>query len=141
MKYLLDTNIVVHFLRGAYHLDEKVREAGLENCFVSEITLLELEYGIENSDPSWQDRQRQSVNNFTQAFEDRILLIRSAKVFSIYAKNRVRLRKLGTPISDFDLLIGSTSIAHDLIMVSENVSELSRIENIKLENWVVRPKK
>lgn len=42
MKYLLDTNIVVHFLRGAFNLDEQVRKAGLENCFISEITLLEL---------------------------------------------------------------------------------------------------
>jgi tRNA(fMet)-specific endonuclease VapC len=56
VKYLLDTNIVVHFLRGAYHLDDKMRAVGIQNCFVSEITLLELEYGVANSAPAWQDR-------------------------------------------------------------------------------------
>lgn len=107
MKYLPDTNIVAHFLRGAFQLDSKIREAGIENCFVSEITLLELEYGVENSAPEWQERQRLALANFTEAFEGRILPIRSA--FKVYAQNRVQLRKTGTPISDFDLLIGSTS--------------------------------
>ena len=41
-------------------------------------------------------------------------------------------------ISDFDLLVGTSSIVHDLIMVSENLKEFNRIKNIKLENWVKR---
>ncbi len=139
MKYLLDTNIVAHFLRGAYQLDTKIREVGIENCFISEITIAELEYGVENSAPEWQERQRLALIKFAEAFEGRILPIRP--VFQVYARNRVRLRKAGTPISDFDLLIGSTVVFHNYSMVSENISELSRIEGIVLENWVVRSKK
>lgn len=138
MKYLLDTNIVAFFLRGAYLLDAKIREVGIANCFVSEITLLELEYGVANSAPEWKNRNQESLDNFSGAFEGRVLPIRNA--FKLYAKNRVRLRKAGTPISDFDLLIGSTSVVNGLIMVSENVSELSRIEGIRLENWIFRQK-
>jgi tRNA(fMet)-specific endonuclease VapC len=41
-------------------------------------------------------------------------------------------------ISDFDLLIGSTGIANDLIVVTENTLEFERILNIKIENWVKR---
>jgi len=41
-------------------------------------------------------------------------------------------------ISDFDLLIGSTAIANDLIMVTENVKEFERISSIIIENWVQR---
>lgn len=41
-------------------------------------------------------------------------------------------------ISDFDLLIGSTAIEKDLIMVTENVKEFERITNIKIENWIDR---
>jgi len=42
MQYLLDTNICVFFLRGKLNLDEIIREKGRENCFISEITVLEL---------------------------------------------------------------------------------------------------
>lgn len=69
MKYLLDTNIVAHFLRGAYQLDTKIREVGIENCFISEITIAELEYGVENSAPEWQERQRLALIKFSEAFE------------------------------------------------------------------------
>ncbi len=41
-------------------------------------------------------------------------------------------------ISDFDLLIGSTAIANELIMVTENVKEFNRISGIYIENWVKR---
>ncbi len=41
-------------------------------------------------------------------------------------------------ISDFDLLIGSTAIANELIMITENIKEFERISNIEIENWVKR---
>jgi tRNA(fMet)-specific endonuclease VapC len=50
----------------------------------------------------------------------------------------IRLRKKGTMISDFDLFIGSTAIANELIMVTENVKEFERISGITIENWVIR---
>ncbi len=41
-------------------------------------------------------------------------------------------------ISDFDLLIGCTAVANNLIMVTENVKEFERISDIKIENWIKR---
>ena len=135
-KYLLDTNICVHFLRGNYNLDFKFEQVQLENCFLCEITLAELEYGVENSATVFQKQQRDSLQKLVTAFADRILPTRDG--FPVYAKNRAKLRKLGTPISDFDLLIGSTAVVNDLVMVTENITEFARIENIQLENWIVR---
>lgn len=44
-KYLLDTNICIFLLRGKYYIDEKIDAVGgLENCFISEITVAELKY-------------------------------------------------------------------------------------------------
>lgn len=135
-KYLLDTNICMHFLRGKFDLDEKIREAGLEHCFLSEITIAELEYGVENCALEYQALQRAALERFAVAFADRILPIRPC--FSLYAKNRARLRQSGMPISDFDLLIGCTALANGLIIVTENTSEFTRIESLLVENWVKR---
>ncbi len=49
MKYLLDTNICIHFFRGKFNLIEKFQEINLEDCAISEITLAELAFGAENS--------------------------------------------------------------------------------------------
>lgn len=49
MRYLFDTNIFVFFLRGKLNLDEIIKQKGRQNCFISEITVLELRYGAEKS--------------------------------------------------------------------------------------------
>ena len=51
-KYLLDTNICIHFLKGEFNLQSKIDEVGFENCFISELTIAELLFGVENSSDS-----------------------------------------------------------------------------------------
>jgi tRNA(fMet)-specific endonuclease VapC len=53
----------------------------------------------------------------------------------IYAKEKARLRKAGTPIDDFDILIGVTSVTHNLIMVTNNTNHFKKINKIQLEDW------
>jgi tRNA(fMet)-specific endonuclease VapC len=36
-------------MKGLYDLRTKMLKAGSENCFISEITLAELKFGVENS--------------------------------------------------------------------------------------------
>ena len=43
-----------------------------------------------------------------------------------YAKEKARLRKKGTPIDDFDLLIGVTAITHNLIMATNNTGHFKK---------------
>lgn len=132
MKYLLDTNICIHLFRGKYNLIEKFEKIDLDDCAISEITLAELIFGAENS-PN-PKKNHKIIDTFSE--QVKILLIYNS--IRIYAKEKVRLRKKGTMISDFDLLIGSTAIANDLIMVTENVKEFNRISEINIENWVNR---
>ncbi len=132
MKYLLDTNICIHFFRGDFNLNEKIEKIGLKNCAISEITLAELVFGAENS--------KYSEKNFSliNSLSEQVAILPILGGILQYGKQKVRLRKAGKMISDFDLLIGTTAIANNLIMVTENTKEFSRIENIKLENWVER---
>jgi tRNA(fMet)-specific endonuclease VapC len=132
MKYLLDTNICIHFFRGAYGLDVKFREVQIHGLAISEITLAELAFGAENS--SNPEKNFSLIDQFVE--QVKVLPIFNA--IAIYAKEKVRLRRLGIMISDFDLLIGATATANELIMVTENRKEFQRIANIQVENWVLR---
>jgi tRNA(fMet)-specific endonuclease VapC len=102
---------------------------GLKNCYISEITIAELKYGAENSD-NYQ-KHIQEVEKIERIFA--IVPIYGA--FDQYAKEKVRLRKEGTLIPDFDLLIGVTSVTDGLVMVTNNEKHLKRISSIQLENW------
>lgn len=132
MKYLLDTNICIHFFKGKYDLIDKLLEIGIENCAISEITLAELIFGAENS--SNPKKNHELIEKLIE--QTTILPIFNA--IYIYGKQKAILRKKGIMISDFDLLIGCTAIENSLVMVTENVNEFSRINGIKIENWISR---
>lgn len=58
-----------------------------------------------------------------------------------YAKEKVRLKRLGKPMHDeFDLLIGVTAVENELMLVTDNTKDFDRIKGIKMENWVKRSK-
>jgi len=48
-QFLLDTNICIYFIKGLYELKSKFEDVGPENCFISEITLAELKFGVAKS--------------------------------------------------------------------------------------------
>lgn len=132
IKYLLDTNICIHFLRGKFNLIDSFNRVGLNNCGISEITYAELIYGAENSlNPA-------KNNQLIDVLSEQLTIPPIFSAIPLYGKEKAKLRKKGTMVSDFDLLIGCTSIKNSLIMVTENTKDFSRIDGISIENWVVR---
>lgn len=133
MGYLLDTSICIFFLRGKLNLDKMVKEAGLENCYISEITVAELRFGAENSDDP------KKSNKAVDIFLNGLTIIPIFGSIKRYAVEKVRLRKLGKPINDeFDLLIGVTAIENQLILVTDNVKDFKLLDGIQMENWFER---
>ena len=133
MKYLLDTNICIHFLRGKFEVDKILKEKGLENCYISEITVLELRYGAENSGD--KIKSHKAVDVFIKG----IVIIPIYGSIKKYAEEKVRLNKIGKPQNDeFDLLIGVTAIENKLTLVTENTKDFINLIGIKTENWINR---
>jgi len=116
-------------MKGLFDLKSKFKEADPDNCFISEITLAELKFGVENSVN--KEKNQKVLDNFLSGV--RVLPIFHCLDF--YAKEKVRLRKAGTPIDDFDLLIGATAITHNLIMVTNNIKDFKKINGIQIEDW------
>jgi tRNA(fMet)-specific endonuclease VapC len=134
-SYLLDTNICAFYLRGRYDIDRHIDRVGWENCFISEITALELKMGAELS------LQRDGVDRSIQLnrFLEDINILPIHDAIDVAAQEKIRLRLAGTPCDDnFDLLIACTAIANDMVCVTDNTKDFFRFENIQLENWVSR---
>lgn len=131
-RYLLDTNICIFYLQDKYDIVNKLEKAGRRYCYISEITIAELLYGATCS--TNPEKHLRETNDFIDKFD--ILHIYPA--LTVFAEAKATLRKQGLMIDDFDLLIGATAIVNDIIMVTENQKHLSRIPDIKIENWVDR---
>ncbi len=130
MDYLLDTNICIHYFKGQFELKNKIEQIGFQKFSISEITLAELIYGAEKSQNKTQNIK--VVENFAEM----ITVIPIFDSIRIYGKEKARLKLKGTIISDLDLFIGATAILHDMILVTRNVGEFERMENIRIENWI-----
>ena len=129
--YLLDTNICIYLLKRRYDIDKKLDSIPDEmRICISEITLAELYYGASKSNN--KQAHLQEVNLIANLFE--VLPIRDC--LELYGDNKTSLEHKGIRIDDFDLLIGSTAIANNLVVVTENIKHLARIPNIIIENWV-----
>lgn len=127
--YLLDSNICIFYLKGRYDLETKIEKIGWVNCFISEITVAELKFGASSSD---NPAKRKPV---IEGFIKKVQILPIFNALDFYADEKARLRKAGNIIDDFDLLIGSTAVFNDLIMVTNNVAHLGRITRIQIEDW------
>lgn len=134
MTFLLDTNIIVFWLKGRYGIAEKVNGVGLENCFISEVTVAELHFGVECSSEDLIQEKRLRLDNLLT----RLQIIPFATAIDVYAREKARLRSNGEIIPDFDLLIGATAVATGMKMVTNNTKHLSRVDGIEIEDWTNR---
>ncbi|MEO6286987.1 MAG: PIN domain-containing protein [Dyadobacter sp.] len=132
--YLLDTNICVHLLKNEYGVKERIAHVGVTSCFLSEITLAELIFGIENSAPDRRKQNFERFKNLHALFDGRILPIGGA--LYEFAQQKATLRRRGRSVMDFDLLIGATAIVDDFVLVTRNISDFTDMEGIELENWI-----
>ena len=128
-KYLIDTNICIFYIKGKFDLIKNFEKVNPDNCFISEITLAELKFGVENSEKN--ETNQKALDYFLTG----VNIVRIFHSLDLYAKEKARLRKSGTPVDDFDLLIGVTSVTHNLTMVTNNTDHFTRIKGIALEDW------
>jgi tRNA(fMet)-specific endonuclease VapC len=88
-----------------------------------------LKFGIECSEQ--KEKNREKVEEFIELFQ----IVPISSCLDLYAKEKARLRKEGNLIDDFDLLIGCSAIANDLVLVTRNEKHFKRLTSIKIKNW------
>jgi tRNA(fMet)-specific endonuclease VapC len=98
MKYLLDTNICIHFFRGKFNLLDKISAVGIENCAISEITLAELVFGAENS--ANPDKNFALIDTLI----DQVVILPILEAILLYGREKVRVSNAQKITSAFGLI-------------------------------------
>jgi tRNA(fMet)-specific endonuclease VapC len=131
MRYLLDTNTIIRYLNGrAPNVRTKLQATPLTDLAVSAITVAELRFGAAKStDPTK-----------ALAAQDTLLSVIATIPFEraaadAYGPIRAHLERQGTPIGANDLLIAATALAYQLMVVTHNVNEFSRVSGLVVEDW------
>ncbi|MGG7662400.1 type II toxin-antitoxin system VapC family toxin [Dyadobacter sp. BHUBP1] len=129
-EFLIDTDIAIYFMKGKFDLRNRFDKLKPEQCYISEITLAELKFGVEKSE--------RPEHNFKAllAFLAGVQILPIFDSIDLFAREKARLQRAGTPLDDFDLLIGVTAVKYHLTLLTNNTRHLQRIDEIVLENWI-----
>jgi len=132
MEFLLDTNTCIYIIKQKpLHVFERFSALPLGAVGISSITLAELQFGVANS--SQPDKNQAALNHFLIPLD---ILSFDAAASREYGKIRAQLEKAGNIIGSLDMLIASHARSQHLILVTNNVREFSRVQDLKIENWV-----
>ncbi|HAE38203.1 MAG TPA: VapC toxin family PIN domain ribonuclease [Candidatus Riflebacteria bacterium] len=129
--YLLDTNICIFAInKKPVKLIEKIKAQSASRIYISSLTIAELEFGVQNSQKA--ESNRLALLRFLAIFD--ILNFDSSDAVD-YGQLKVRLRKKGQIIGPIDMLLAAQALNKDMIFVTNNVDEFSRIDGLPIEDW------
>lgn len=138
MNYLLDTCLISELSKSKP--DKKVVDWVLsENetgFYVSVLTFGELHKGIEKLPESKKKKELRIwiEGELKDRFQNRIIGI-DMRVSILWGKIQCVAEKKGKPMPAIDSLIAATGIAHDLIVVTRNVSDMEQSGVRLLNPW------
>jgi tRNA(fMet)-specific endonuclease VapC len=130
LRYLLDTNTCIRAMRA----DQTSKLAGRFNrhatqICISSIVLAELRYGAENSQRIPENQLK--IDKFLSRLAAVLDFDDAAAAY--FGRIKVALRR--TPIGPLDTLIAAHALAQDLIVVTNNTAEFSRVPGLRVEDW------
>ncbi len=129
--YCLDTNICIYLLKGTFpSIADRLRGVEPGEVAVAAMVKAELLFGAEKSQQSARTRAR--IEEF---LEPLAILPFDDRASALHARLRASLERRGTPVGCEDLVIASTALAHDAILVTHNTREFKRIPGLSVEDW------
>jgi len=130
MRYLLDTDWIIHSLKGSHIVTEKVKELREEGLAISIVSIAEIYEGIFGSkDP---DKHEKVFKEFLTGVT---VLEITEEICKRFGELRNGLRKKGELIGDFDLLIASTTLVDGLILLTDNVKHYEKVKDLKIKTF------
>lgn len=127
MKYVIDTDWIIHGLRGEQRVVRKLLSIKKDGLAISMASLAELYEGIfRSSKPAKDERVLQDFLSGVTILEI------DQETCKDFGRQRARLRKDGHLIGDLDILIAATCIQHRLTLLTDNIRDFERIEDLKI---------
>jgi len=132
--YMLDTNTCIYLIKKkTENILNKLKQHKENGIYISSITLAELEFGIANADSQYKERNRIALMSFQTIIDVKSFDTNAAIEYGLIKKE---LKEKNSLIGAFDMLIAAQAKSLDMVLVTNNIKEFERINNLKLEDWV-----
>jgi tRNA(fMet)-specific endonuclease VapC len=126
---LLDTNILIHYLKGLEPVVAKLHDANPREVAIPSVAAYELEYGARKLGSA---RRRKLIAEFLAAFVQVPFDHEAAREA---ARIRIELEEQDLAIGPLDLLIAGTALSRGAVLVTHNRGEFSRVKGLRTADW------
>ncbi len=131
MTYLLDTNACIRILNhSSAALIERAQQTQPSHLRLCSVVKAELLFGARKG-----AKVSQNLDLLKFFFAPLITLPFDDLCAEHYGILRADLELAGRLIGPNDLLIAATARAHDLVLVTHNTREFSRVPGLRIEDW------
>lgn len=131
MRYLLDTNILIALSKERPGLSDRLAGYPASSILLSSVVVAEIGYGIAKS--ARRDHNRRVFDALLRGFA---VLPFDTEAARLHGPIRARLESQGRLIGPCDLMIAAQARALNAVLVTDNVGEFSRVEDLAVENWL-----
>ena len=133
MGLLIDTSVFVDIERTESALSRTLGDLGDHPVYLTAITASELLHGVHRADSAVRRQRRQ---DFVEAVLEIIpVLSFDLDTARVHSRLWADLARIGLMIGAHDLQIAATAIAHDLELVTANVREFGRVDDLVVHTW------
>ena len=133
MRYLLDTNTCIIYLKGRnLNLKQRLEAVPISEIAVCSIVKAELCFGaMKSANPERNFALQQA---FLKQFVSLPFDDLAATTFGVI---RSQLETKGTPTGAYDLQVAAIALANNLTLATHNTREFERVEGLQVEDWEV----
>ncbi len=124
--YLVDSDVLINFLKGEKEAVKTIRKLQNQPLYISIISVGEILEGL------FETKNKKKLTSFKELLKTVTIINVDLPIIEKFAFIRKSLRQKGLLIDNFDLLIASTCLTHDLILITMNVSHFKRIPGLKI---------
>lgn len=131
MKFLLDTNAWIKLLNPhPSPVKQRIAASNPSEIMMCSVVKAELYFGAYKS-----TQQTTNLKLLAKLFAEFKSLSFTDEAAEVCGKIRAQLTKMGTPIGPYDLQIAGIALINNLVLVTHNLKEFSRIADLRIEDW------
>jgi tRNA(fMet)-specific endonuclease VapC len=128
-RYMLDTNMVSHFIRGTNNVRNNVVSVPMSELAISAITEGELLFGLAKKSDA------KELSRVVHEFLIRVdVLPWDSAAAECYGVLRADMQKKGKALGNLDMLIAAHALALGVVLITNDLA-FRHVEGLKITDW------
>lgn len=134
MIYVLDTNVIIHYLKEHESVTKHFHQAVFDGyeLFIPRAVDYEIRRGLELLSAT---KKAATYNMLLDSAGQCKIVDMGEHIWRLSKQIYVSLKRNGFSVGEIDILIGAFCLQHNYTLVTSNVKDFKHMDGLKIINW------